>query len=271
MKKSVGRNQIKVIQSVPYSEIIFLVSMGHNYALKIAEERGRQDSSPTAKQLKQLEEKGFLEAHKEKLLNKTIYDVNWEKIIQEFINFLEQAIEHTNLEDQLTSETFGKNIEEFGYVADLMKDKDFLRRLTKNVYLQTYFKEFCASVGYFKHITNLANVFRFIITQGSLNYFDDIRGFNKIYSIDNFLKVTHKTNSKNRISVLENNQELEDLRALNFVFIIAKIQPIFQISLNAASNTTGKKIFREVLSKEGFDNGTIDKHIERELNKRKKS
>jgi hypothetical protein len=88
VKSLVGRNKINVIESVPYSELIFLIASGKNYALEIAEARGKKDSSPTAKQLKQIEKRGFLKSHKEKLLNKTIYSVNWEKIGEEFIEFL---------------------------------------------------------------------------------------------------------------------------------------------------------------------------------------
>jgi len=92
VKKNLGRKQQKVIESSPYDEIIFIVASGYNYALKIAEIREKKDSSPTAKQLKQLEERGFLKSSKEKLLNKTIYEVNWNKIAQEFAKYLLEIV-----------------------------------------------------------------------------------------------------------------------------------------------------------------------------------
>lgn len=87
-----GRKPLSVIDSIPYSEIILLVTSGKNYPLSIAEARGRKDSSPTAKQLKQLEDKGFLLSSKEKLLNKTIYQINWKRINQDFIKEVEEMI-----------------------------------------------------------------------------------------------------------------------------------------------------------------------------------
>ena len=88
VKRIVGRTKINVIDSIPYSQLIFLVASGKSYALSIAEARGKTDSSPTAKQLKQLEARGFLKSQKEKLLNKTVYSVNWKKIIEEFNTLL---------------------------------------------------------------------------------------------------------------------------------------------------------------------------------------
>ena len=92
-KRIVGRTQINVIDSIPYSQLIFLVASGKSYALTIAEARGKKDSSPTAKQLKQLEARGFLKSQKEKLLNKTIYSVNWEKATNSFIDYLTNLID----------------------------------------------------------------------------------------------------------------------------------------------------------------------------------
>ncbi len=100
VKKNLGRNKINVIDSVPYSELIFLVSSGVNYPLSIAEARGKKDSSPTAKQLNQLVDRGFLKSNKEKLLNKTIFSINWGKISREFFNHYFQTYQKMMLEMQ---------------------------------------------------------------------------------------------------------------------------------------------------------------------------
>lgn len=172
VKKNVGRKQKKVIESIPYSEIIFLVASEYNYALKISEARGRKDSSPTAKQLKQLEEKGFLKSYKEKLLNKTVYTVNWDRICQEFANYVfdivinkrqqlkayfgekynnyikeqEQALEKREKELPKKAKEKKHNEEEaYKELEKLIKSK----RLNKNKYLQilleTIFKD-CSKV-----------------------------------------------------------------------------------------------------------------------------
>lgn len=86
-RKSKGKRRIPVVNNIIYSNLIFFVASGKNYALSIAKVRNKKDSSPTAKQLKQLEERGFLKSRKEKLLNKTIYSINWSRIIEEFKKF----------------------------------------------------------------------------------------------------------------------------------------------------------------------------------------
>ena len=87
-KKKSGRNKIRVIESIPYSQLIFLIASGKNYALEIAKARGKEDSSPTAKQLDQLKKRGFLISKKERLLNKTLYLINWDRISQEFVSYV---------------------------------------------------------------------------------------------------------------------------------------------------------------------------------------
>lgn len=99
-KKNLGRSQINVLDSVPYSEIIFLIASGKNYALAIAEARGKKDSSPTAKQLNQLIKRGFLKSQKEKLLNKTLYSINWDKVAKEFFNHYFQTYQKMMIEMQ---------------------------------------------------------------------------------------------------------------------------------------------------------------------------
>lgn len=95
MANKLGRSKINVIDSIPYSNLIFFIASGKNYALIIAEARGKGDSSPTTKQLGELERKGFLKSHKEKLnlLNKKFYSVNWDLIAEKFIKRSKEWIE----------------------------------------------------------------------------------------------------------------------------------------------------------------------------------
>jgi len=142
-KRIVGRTQIEVIDSIPYSQLVFLVASGKSYALTIAEARGKKDSSPTAKQLKQLEARGFLKSQKEKLLNKTIYSVNWNKILDEFFLFLKERKEgfidsHNRLKTNVSPEILER--------LKLLDNKDFVKDMKANKYLNQFLKEYLSSI-----------------------------------------------------------------------------------------------------------------------------
>lgn len=83
------RKIISVIESQAYSEIIFLIAAEKNYAQIIAQERNTEPS-PTVKQLKELVKKGYLKSHQEKnnILNKRIYTINWDKIINDYFQLI---------------------------------------------------------------------------------------------------------------------------------------------------------------------------------------
>jgi hypothetical protein len=63
------------------------------YAQAISKKLGKEPS-PVSRQLKMLASSGYLIASKEQLLNKTLYEINWEKIISSFCTyFLNHIIE----------------------------------------------------------------------------------------------------------------------------------------------------------------------------------
>lgn len=165
VKRIVGRTKINVIDSIPYSQLIFLVASGKSYALSIAEARGKTDSSPTAKQLKQLEARGFLKSQKEKLLNKTVYSVNWEKATNSFIDYVIEKFEEC-YQQEFEFEGENKDIEkikkylkeradkgeipkeEIGKLRNItmnkmnnkIRDKQFLTDIRKNEYIKVLIK-----------------------------------------------------------------------------------------------------------------------------------
>lgn len=92
MKGDIGRKPIKIIESLPYSQIIFLISFGKNYAKIIAESRN-VEVFPTTQQLQKLKEKKYLISLNEQEgknfpQNKTLYLVNWKKISSEFVDYV---------------------------------------------------------------------------------------------------------------------------------------------------------------------------------------
>lgn len=161
-KKLAGRKKINVIESIPYSEIIFLISSGNAYASKIAEARGKKDSSPTLKQLYDLEKRGFVISKKEQLLNKTNFEINWNKIIEEFSlyvlnetkkktnqatayygakydSIIKKNEKELNKDDREIKDVFRRQNNEkkaFEEFEELHKSK----RLTKNKYFKRFFE-----------------------------------------------------------------------------------------------------------------------------------
>jgi len=100
MANKTGRKPILIIESYPYSNIIFLVASGFNYPKSIAEKRNVA-VFPTTRQLKTLESKKFLislNKTKDKNFpqNKKMYVVNWDKIIEEFIKYASNKFESSS-------------------------------------------------------------------------------------------------------------------------------------------------------------------------------
>lgn len=141
-KKISGRNQIKVIESTPYSQLIFLIASGKSYALEIAKARGKKDSSPTAKQLDQLKKRGFLFPKKEKLLNKTLYSINWKKINQEFVDYVFNIFEKEvrDYKEVIKKERNEQREKHYNELQKKIKNKNFEKGIKNHEYLITLLK-----------------------------------------------------------------------------------------------------------------------------------
>ncbi|MEN7982376.1 MAG: hypothetical protein ABFQ65_02930 [Nanoarchaeota archaeon] len=92
MVKKLGRNKIEVIDSVPYSQIIFLVAKGFNYPQAVALKRNTE-VSPTSRQMLRLKNQGYLLSlneieNKNFLQNKKYFLINGPKINEDFINYI---------------------------------------------------------------------------------------------------------------------------------------------------------------------------------------
>ena len=141
-KKKSGRNKIRVIESIPYSQLIFLIASGKNYALEIAKARGKEDSSPTAKQLDQLKKRGFLISKKERLLNKTIYSINWKKINQEFVDYVFNSFEKDvkDYKEISKKERDEQREKHYNELQKKIKNKNFEKEIKSHEYLITLLK-----------------------------------------------------------------------------------------------------------------------------------
>jgi hypothetical protein len=161
MKRArLGREPIEIIESIPFSQTIFLIASGKNYAQIISQER-KIAPSPAVKQLKQLEKAGFIVSKKEKLLNKTIYSVNWSRIVKAFIDSIEKR---ENLYGAFL-DRYAEQKGVFGYKQEYFQKLNFdilkEKRILKNEYLTTAIKTLFISAYESKMDMNLTISFLF--------------------------------------------------------------------------------------------------------------
>jgi hypothetical protein len=290
VKKIAGRNKLNVIDSLPYSQLIFLVASGKNYALSIAEARGKKDSSPTAKQLKQLKEKGFLKSRKEPRLNKTIYSVNWEKIIKEFIKALQEHKEDVLKQDEFLrtnlKEAFKKS---FNYL-DYLENKEFIKSIKQNNYLIEYLKVYFSDISKTSLNYSIANALSYILFFADFNFLTSVsRNIQKIsYFLEQQkrkiipknligmseekwkevdmkqwnknLKETFSENLKNVFDtaqertneIAQKDKELTELAILNNIFQVLKVELTLQVSLNQTLEKVSDIIIKKHFTEEEY-------------------
>lgn len=132
-----GRKHIVIINSAPFSQILFLIANQKNYAQIISLER-KTDPSSTFKQLENLKKLGFLlEPKKVPLLYKTVYEINWEKIIEEFFINLNKRRQQLQNKSQKDLQYPKELIVTFG----LLDEKELIDKYRKNNYLISLFRE----------------------------------------------------------------------------------------------------------------------------------
>lgn len=187
--KNRGRRPIEIIESVPYSQIIFLISAGINYPIAISKARGI-DNSSTFKQLEELRKKGFLNTPiRESLLNKTIYSVNWKKIIGVFIDYIIDQCKYISSENERLSLNLPAIFRGFDKSISYMKDKDFQDRLKENKYLQTFFQSYYAEIGRLKENWSIIVTFDFLSFFGGLDFIYSLTGIHDFYNIERLIRL----------------------------------------------------------------------------------
>lgn len=288
--KKVGRKPIEVIDSLPYSHIVFLVANGDNYAQVISEKRGTAPS-PTVKQLKFLEKEKYLKSSKEKLLNKTIYEVNWQKIIDDFLSYINQNVDYVCSENDRLGLNLKNAIKGFDERISQSRDKSFQNNLKKNKYLQLFLKNYYSEIGRLKESWTITATFDFLSFFGNLNFIYQWEDSHEFYNIEKVFYILNQSESlfpewllnekkpkteeeeferykkirkhtgtkfqeiesnrkKQLDDILKKNKELTELFILDRILRVVKIKPSLQLGLNKAISETGKEIFRKTLDKE---------------------
>lgn len=222
MKRArLGREPIEIIESIPFSQTIFLIASGKNYAQIISQER-KIAPSPAVKQLKQLEKAGFIVSKKEKLLNKTIYSVNWSRIVKAFIELVEKRKEDyvdfiKKYEAQTNDFAFTERYV-YGLDLNLIMDK----KLLKNEYL----------------VKALKGIFVFAYqsrTDMNLNISFLLNGIlNEPEILNHFLGMLY-TSKEDLDNQLEQTKEGRDFMELVNICTKFKVHPIFFSALNSKS------------------------------------
>ena len=154
MKVQRGRKPVNILTNPLYSTLLFCIASHHNYPKKIADLLNKNLGN-TAKQLDFLEDKGFIISKLEgnpKVFpfEKKILSVNWEKINQEFISFVQSEVNRwikqikdsgidTDSKD-LNNEIFSKRM--LGLAAALSFQKEKAESFRKNRYLTSSFQQY---------------------------------------------------------------------------------------------------------------------------------
>jgi hypothetical protein len=199
MAKRLGRKPIKIINSVPYSEIIFLIASGENYPQAVAEKR-KKEVSPTAKQINELKEKGFLisineEEKKNFPQNKKYFSVSWKKIIEEFIKYINENIDYVCSENERLELNLKNTIKGFEERVKQTKEKKFQEDLKKNKYIKTFFHNYYSEIGKLKENWTITATFDFLAFFGDLNFIYQWGSSHDFYSIEKVLYLLNQSES----------------------------------------------------------------------------
>jgi hypothetical protein len=190
----IGRTPIKITESLPFSEVILLVASDQNYPQKIAEIRKTKPSA-IVKQLDILKRKKFLNNPvKEKLLNKTLYTVNFNKINEEFIEFIKKRLNQ--------SQSLNKNLIPLNINLNVLNDK----KVYRNSYLTALFKIVFNRVGLSHEKVSINHLFDIMIKYDLLSKFSLINSASEERAVDK-INEEGRANSGNPRALIDNQTE----------------------------------------------------------------
>jgi len=227
--KRVGKQRLEIIENIPYCKILYCINDNELKAFDISKQAGI-DPTLTLRQLKVLTgeedfKDRFLDLKKD---NKTkLYSVIWSRIVEEYIDFVREAVENKYKElkalhgkELKDMGIDGRNINEMEHFELMLNDKSFNQRLKKNKYLPLVFKKIFYFFGKYKYFDKTIK-----------KSFDDLSksaGFE--FDIWNLLVVyTHKGKTikerKTRFDLLQkdynnfikDNQDYKDLGKLSLI------------------------------------------------------
>ena len=192
MKKKIerkGKQRIPVIDNLIYSNLIFQISLGNNYAQKIFEAT-KKPTSIIVRQLGILKKEGFVSSEyiEDKsvfpMQRLTLYSVKWEKIIEEFLKYIKENIDYVCSENERLGLKLDNIIKGFNEGVERAKNKKFQENLKKNIYLQAFFKNYYAEIGRLKENWTITATFDFLSFFGDLNFIYQWGSSHEFYNVE---------------------------------------------------------------------------------------
>lgn len=185
-RKLKGKQRLPVIDSLVYSNFIFQIASGNNYAQKIYESYKKiykkpKSASVISRQLDILEnEEHFLTSESKENKNifpmqkLRIYSVNWEKIIEEFIKGIKKQkktiIEENKRLNANLEEVFGSRMKLLRY----LDNEEFIKNIKNNSYLKDYIRIYFIKVARVSRIYTISEVLSYILYFGDLDFLHSI-------------------------------------------------------------------------------------------------
>jgi len=203
MKKKIerkGKQRIPVIDNLIYSNLIFQISMGNNYAQKIFEAT-KKPTSIIVRQLDILKKEGFVSVEyiEDKSIfpmqRLTLYSVKWERVVEEFLKYIKENIDYVCSENERLGLKLDNIIKGFNERVNQAKDKKFQEDLKKNIFLQTFFKNYYAEIGRLKENWTITATFDFLSFFGDLNFIYQWSSSHEFYNIEKVFYILNQSES----------------------------------------------------------------------------
>jgi len=197
-----GKQRLPVIDNRIYSNLIFQIASGNNYAQKIFEAT-KKPTSIIVRQLDILRKEEFVTSeYKEDksvfpMQRLTLYSVNWKKIIEEFIKYIRENIDYVCSENDRLGMNLDKVIRGFKERVEQARDNKFENSLKDNKLLYVFFETYYSTIGKLKENWTISSTFDFLSFFGDLNFLYSWGASHDFYNIE---KLFYFLNNKETIS-----------------------------------------------------------------------
>ena len=239
MKKKKGKQRLPVFENNVYSNLIFQIASGNNYAQKIYEVYGkRKEASVIARQLKILEKQKYAVSTIQEdksvfpMQRLRVYSINWNLIIKEFVAELKRHYKEITEEDKFLKSNWKAIIGTKINTLNLLEKKEFVERLKTNSYLLGFLKE------YFSHLANLgkynlSDAFAYLVFFGDLNILTTAKP--NIEQICYFVETQNRGFFPKKFKDIS-QEELKNLDKKQHEALIEEIHKDTETRLNKAQN-----------------------------------
>jgi hypothetical protein len=217
MKKYKGKQRLPILDNLVYSNLIFQVSAGNDYPQKIYEfYHKKKSASVISRQLDFLETKeGFLISMTKEDRSKfpmekiRIYSIKWEKIISEFLKYVEKQIDYVVSENKRLGMNIDKTFKDFEERIKQAKDETFQEAWSKNKLLQSFFKRYYATIGELRENWTISATFDFLSFFGDLNFITSWGRSHGFYNIEKAIQFLNQRESITFPDWLKNEKKPE--------------------------------------------------------------